>query len=142
MDIWDKKKRSEVMALVKGKDTKPEIIVRKFLFSCGFRYRKNVKELPGKPDIVLKKYKTVIFIHGCFWHGHSLDGITFHRRIPDSNSEFWEKKINNNLLRDSRNQEELKQIGWRVIIIWECELSSGSKREITLNNLIKILKEK
>lgn len=87
MDEWDKKKRSEVMGLVKGKNTKPEIIVRKYLFSKGFRYRLNVKTLPGKPDIVLSKYRTIVFVHGCFWHGHEVDG-----RIPLSNVEFWTEK--------------------------------------------------
>ena len=91
MDIWDKKKRSDVMAKIRSKDTKPEWIVRRYLYSRGYRYRKNVKGLPGTPDIVLRKYGIVIFIHGCFWHGHEVDG-----HIPHSNVDFWRKKIERN----------------------------------------------
>ncbi|MDH6353742.1 DNA mismatch endonuclease (patch repair protein) [Dysgonomonas sp. PH5-45] len=140
MDIWDKNKRSEVMALVRGKNTKPEVIVRKYLFSQGFRYRVNVKTLPGKPDIVLPKYNAVIFVHGCFWHGHQIKGV-YHRRFPVSNAEFWRNKIKNNSNRDIQNQEQLKEIGWRVFVIWECELSSKEKRENAFNNLVGILKK-
>ena len=88
MDIWSKKKRSAVMSRIRSRDTKPEWIVRRYLFSRGYRYRKNVKGLPGTPDIVLRKYGIVIFIHGCFWHGHEVDG-----HIPHSNSDFWKRKI-------------------------------------------------
>lgn len=95
MDIWSKEKRSAVMARIKSKDTKPEWIVRRYLYSRGYRYRKNVKKLPGSPDIVLRKYGVVIFIHGCFWHGHSFDG-----HIPQSNSDYWRKKIERNQKRD------------------------------------------
>jgi len=139
MDIWNKDKRSEVMALVRSKNTKPEILIRKHLFSLGFRYRVNVKTLPGKPDIVLPKYKTVIFVHGCFWHGHKIDG-TYHRRIPHSNTKFWQTKIENNLNRDIQNQRLLTETGWYIIIIWECELSSKAKREKTLKKLVKSIK--
>ena len=117
MDIWDKKKRSAVMAKIKSKDTKPEWIVRRYLFSRGYRYRKNVKGMPGTPDIVMRKYGIVIFIHGCFWHGHEADG-----NIPRSNTEFWQKKIKRNQERDARNKEALKRMGWRVMTIWECQL--------------------
>lgn len=140
MDIWDKNKRSEVMALVKGKNTKPEMIVRKYLFSQGFRYRINVKSIPGKPDIVLPKYNALIFIHGCFWHGHQIGG-KYHRRFPVSNAEFWRAKIENNTNRDISNQNLLKKIGWRVFTIWECELSSKDKREKTLNDLVQVLRD-
>lgn len=139
MDIWDKDKRSEVMALVRGKNTKPEVIVRKYLFSKGFRYRINVKALPGKPDIVLSKYNAVIFVHGCFWHGHQIEG-EYHRRFPVSNAKFWQAKIENNTSRDIHNQVLLKETGWRVFTVWECELSSKEKREKTLNNLVVALK--
>lgn len=132
MDNWDKKKRSEVMAKVRGKDSKPELYVRKFLFSNGFRYRKNVKQLLGKPDIVLPKYNTIIFVHGCFWHGHDIDG-----RIPLSNVEFWTNKIKRNKERDIKIKTLLEESGWNVIIIWECELSTILKRENTLQLLIK-----
>ena len=117
MDIWDKKKRSVVMARIKSKDTKPELIVRRYLYSRGYRYRKNVKGLPGTPDIVLRKYGIVIFIHGCFWHGHDVDGT-----IPHTNTEFWRNKIESNRKRDERNKEALKKLGWSVMTIWECQL--------------------
>lgn len=126
MDIWDKKKRSAVMAKIRSKDTKPELIVRRYLYHRGYRYRKNVRRLPGTPDIVLKKYGVVIFIHGCFWHGHEVDG-----HIPRSNTDFWTKKIERNKQRDERNKEELRRMGWRVMTIWECQLKP-SVREQTL----------
>ena len=127
MDIWDKKKRSAVMAKIKGRDTKPEWIVRRYLFSRGYRYRKNVKGLPGTPDIVLRKYGIVIFIHGCFWHGHEIDG-----HIPRSNSEFWRKKIERNKLRDARDKEALKKLGWQVMIVWECQLKPNVREKTLL----------
>lgn len=132
MDKWSREKRSEVMAKVRGKDTKPELYVRRYLFSKGFRYRKNVKELPGKPDIVLAKYKTIIFVHGCFWHGHDVDG-----RIPLSNVVFWTNKISKNKERDIKIRNNLQALGWKVIIIWECELSTIDKRENTLKLLVE-----
>lgn len=124
MDIWDKKKRSAVMAKIKGKDTKPEWIVRRYLYSRGYRYCKNVKGLPGTPDIVLRKYRIVIFIHGCFWHGHEVDG-----RIPHSNSEYWKNKIERNKQRDKRDKAELKKMGWSVMTIWECQLKPGIRQQ-------------
>lgn len=126
MDIWDKKKRSNVMAKIRSKDTKPEWIVRRYLYSRGYRYRKNVKGLPGTPDIVLRKYGIAIFIHGCFWHGHEVDG-----HIPHSNVDFWRKKIERNKQRDERNKEALKKMGWKVMTVWECQLKS-MVREKTL----------
>ncbi len=135
-DIYSPKKRSYIMSRISGKETKPEILVRKFLFSQGFRYRKNVKDLPGKPDIVLPKYKTVIFVHGCFWHGHNCPAA----KLPDTNREFWERKIASNKKRDRKNIMKLKKAGWKVIVIWQCELSTKSKRQKTLSELIKILR--
>lgn len=117
MDIWDKRKRSAVMAKIHSKDTKPELIVRRYLYHRGYRYRKNVRGLPGTPDIVLRKYGVVIFIHGCFWHGHEVDKI-----MPHTNTEFWNKKIEANRKRDERNKEALKKLGWNVMTIWECQL--------------------
>lgn len=114
------------MSQIKGKDTKPEEQVRKYLFSQGYRYRKNVSELPGKPDIVLPKYKTCIFINGCFWHKH--EGCKYFA-WPKNNAEFWKKKITGNVERDLRQQKELRSLGWKVIVIWECELKKvNSKR--------------
>ena len=119
VDVHDKKTRSYNMSQIKGKNTKPELLVRKFLFSHGFRYRLNVKDLPGKPDIVLPKYKTVIFVNGCFWHGH--DGCKYFV-IPKTRTEWWLNKIRSTQKRDKKNEIKLQVGGWRVIIIWECEL--------------------
>ena len=127
MDIWDKKKRSVVMAKIRSKDTKPEWIVRRYLYSRGYRYRKNVKGLPGTPDIVVSKYGIVIFIHGCFWHGHEIDG-----HIPHSNIDFWKKKIERNKQRDERNKETLKRLGWKVMTVWECQLKSAIREQTLL----------
>ena len=124
MDVHDEKTRSYNMSRIKGKNTKPEEIVRKYLFSKGFRYRKNDKRLPGTPDIVLPKYKTVIFVNGCFWHGHK-DCRYF--VIPKTNTDFWLNKINTNIERDKRKQEALKELGWNVIVVWECELKKQTK---------------
>ena len=118
MDVHDKETRSYNMSCIKGKGTKPEEIVRKYLFSQGFRYRKNDKRLPGTPDIVLPKYKTAIFVNGCFWHGHK--GCKYFV-WPKNNAEFWKKKIEDNISRDQKSIELLKAQGWSVIIIWEFE---------------------
>jgi len=118
------------MSQIKGKDTKPEEQVRKYLFSQGYRYRKNVSELPGKPDIVLPKYKTCIFINGCFWHKH--EGCKYFA-WPKNNAEFWKKKITGNAERDLRQQKELRSLGWKVIVIWECELKKGQFEETMTN---------
>ena len=112
------------MSKISGTETKPEILVRKYLFSKGFRYRKNDKRLPGKPDIVLPKYKTVIFIQGCFWHGHYCKA----GKLPETNKEFWESKIDSSIERDKKNQRELKKLGWKVIVIWQCELKNKELR--------------
>ena len=120
------------MAAIKGKDTKPEMIVRKYLFSKGLRFRVNDRKLPGSPDIVLKKYKTVVFIDGCFWHGHK-DCKYF--RLPKSNVDFWRHKIAMNIARDYANNVDLKLAGWNVIRIWECEIKTKAKREETLKRL-------
>ena len=132
MDVHDQKTRSYNMSRVKGKDTKPEEIVRKYLFSQGFRYRKNDKRLPGKPYIVLPKYKTVIFVNGCFWHKH--EGCKYFV-WPKSNSEFWKEKIESNIVRDKKQYEELKNAGWNVIIVWECELKKKQRMD-TLERLV------
>ena len=116
-DVMTPEQRSRCMAAVKGKDTKPEMIVRKYLFSRGLRYRVNNRKLPGSPDIVLRKYKTVIFVDGCFWHGHK-DCKYF--RLPKSNVDFWRHKIAMNIARDYANNVYLKLAGWDVIRIWEC----------------------
>lgn len=135
MDVFDKMKRSEIMAKVKQKNTGPEQVVGKFLFSKGFRYRKNVKSLPGSPDIVLVKYKTVIFVHGCFWHGHTCKA----GHLPSSNLFYWRKKIEENMIRDEKKIELLKSLNWNIIIVWQCELKNIKIREFTLNNLVSQL---
>ena len=119
MDVHDKETRSYNMSCIKGKGTKPEEVVRKYLFSQGFRYRKNDKRLPGTPDIVLPKYKTVIFVNGCFWHGHK--GCKYFV-WPKNNAEFWKNKIESNISRDRKKAETLKDQGWKVIVVWECDL--------------------
>ena len=132
MDSMTPKQHSHRMDAVKGKDTKPEMIVRKYLFSKGLRYRLHDKHLPGSPDIVLKKYKTVIFIDGCFWHGH--EGCKYFK-MPKSNEFFWEQKIGSNQARDIANDYVLQTEGWRVIHIWECEIKKATGREERLKAL-------
>jgi DNA mismatch endonuclease, patch repair protein len=135
-DIFSKDKRSKIMSNISGKETKPEILVRKYLFGKGFRYRKNVKELTGKPDIVLKKYNTIIFVHGCFWHGHDCSKA----KIPTTNKEFWIKKISSNIKRDKQNIKTLQKESWKVIIIWQCQLKNNSVIKQTLTALSQQIK--
>ena len=132
MENLDKNKRSQLMAKVKHKNTEPEIMVRHFLFSKGFRYRINVKTLPGTPDIVLPKYRIVIFVHGCFWHGHSCRA----GHLPTSNLNYWETKIGANKERDSRKADELETLKWKVITVWQCEIKTLKKREKRFSILI------
>ena len=123
--------RHKNMAAVRSKDTKPEMVVRKYLWSRGFRYRVNNPRLPGHPDIVLRKYHTCIFVNGCFWHGH--EGCKYFR-MPKTNTEFWERKISRNKERDREEQKQLARMGWHCITVWECELK-GERREKTLESL-------
>lgn len=120
------------MSKITGKETKPEILVRRFLFAAGFRFRKNVVNLLGKPDIVLSKYNTIIFVHGCFWHGHTCK----RGKLPESNHEFWKQKIEKNIERDKQIIAQLEKDGWTVIIIWQCEIRNKEKRNMRLNVLI------
>lgn len=124
MDNRSKEARSKNMSHIPSKNTKPEETVRKYLFSQGFRYRKNVSSLPGKPDIALPKYKTVVFVNGCFWHGH--EGCKWFVP-PKTNTEFWYAKFKYNAERDERNYAKLSEMGWRVLIVWECEIRHGDK---------------
>lgn len=135
-DVHDKATRSYNMSRVRSKDTKPEMLVRKYLHNQGYRYRLHVASLPGKPDIVLPKYKTVIFIHGCFWHGHK--GCHYFV-IPKTRTEWWLQKIKGNQKNDQLHQIQLNVLGWKVITIWECELKNG-KKETTLSSLSETLK--
>jgi DNA mismatch endonuclease, patch repair protein len=125
-DIVSKEVRSKMMSGIRGKNTKPELLVRHGLFAMGFRYRLHKKILPGKPDLVLPKYRTVLFINGCFWHGHDCELF----RIPASNREFWKKKIAGNQANDARNHALLQQAGWTVISVWECAMKGKGRLEI------------
>ncbi len=133
MDVHNKEIRSYNMSRIKGKKTKPEEVVAKYLFANGFRYRRNVKGLPGTPDIVLKKYRTVIFANGCFWHCH--EGCKWFV-LPETNAEFWKKKFDCNRERDKQNYKKLQDDGWNVIIVWECEIRH-SDRKMRLETLVE-----
>jgi len=132
-DVHSREVRSYNMSRIRGKDTKPELLVRKFLFANGLRYRLYNKKLPGKPDIILPRFKTVIFVHGCFWHGH--DNCKYFV-VPKTRTEFWLDKIEGNKKRDKENIAHLKNNGWNVLTVYECELRK-EKREITLNNILQ-----
>ena len=134
-DNHSKEVRSINMSHIRSTNSKPEEIVRKYLFAEGFRYRKNVKKLPGCPDIVLPKYKTVIFVNGCFWHKHDCPRFVW----PSSNQDYWRPKILRNVERDNQNRKELETLGWKVITVWECELKKNVLNE-TLGKLIAELK--
>lgn len=123
MDIYCREKRSEIMSKVRSSDTKPEVAVRRVLHSLGFRFRLHSKALPGKPDIVLPKHRSVVFVHGCFWHHHEGCGKS---KLPVTNAEFWQTKIAENVSRDMKTIRALKRLGWRVLVIWECETKSGT----------------
>jgi DNA mismatch endonuclease (patch repair protein) len=129
-DTLNEKERSARMALVRGKDTKPELVVRRLVHSMGYRYRLHIASLPGKPDLVFAGKRKVIFVHGCFWHRHPSSSCKL-ARMPKSRLEFWVPKLEGNRLRDERNKRELKRQGWKVLSIWECQianLASLSKR--------------
>ena len=133
MDNHTKSQRSYNMSRIRSTNSKPEEVVRKYLFSQGFRYRKNDKRYPGKPDIVLPKYKTVIFVHGCFWHMHDCGRFVW----PSSNVEYWEKKIYRNVDRDKEHTEKLQADGWKVLTVWECEL----KKKVCEQRLSALVEE-
>jgi DNA mismatch endonuclease, patch repair protein len=134
-DVHDKVTRSYNMSRIRSTNTKPEMLVRRYLHSRGFRYRLHDKKLPGKPDIVLPKYKTVIFIHGCFWHGH--DGCRYYV-VPKTRTEWWLNKINTNIANDFKAAKALKKEGWRIINLWECDLKPANV-EKTLFSLLRKL---
>lgn len=135
-DVHDKKTRSYNMSQIRAEDTKPEMVVRKFLHGKGFRYSLHNKKLPGKPDLVLPKYNTVIFVNGCFWHGHR-DCKYF--VMPKTRIEWWKNKIKDTKRRDKNNKLALEKEGWNVIVIWECDLKK-EKQQNTLNQLVKQIK--
>ena len=134
-DILTKEQRYKCMSHIRSKDTKPEIVVRKCLYAAGYRYRLQVKDLPGRPDIVFRRLRTVVFINGCFWHGH--EGCRYFR-MPKTNIAFWESKISKKKERDSRNKKKLKALGWNVIDIWECQLKP-KKLPGTIDSLLLVL---
>ena len=118
MDVLTPEQRHHNMSQIRSKDTKPELIVRRWLWQNGYRYRLHKKDLPGKPDIVLPKYKAVIFVHGCFWHKHNCK----YGSKPKTNTDFWNNKLDGNVERDRKNIREIKKLNWRVLVIWECEI--------------------
>lgn len=135
-DVHSKETRSYNMSRIKGKNTKPEVLLRKELFKRSFRYRIHDKKLPSKPDIVLPKYRTVVFVHGCFWHGHE------HCRyyvIPKTRTEWWQNKISGNVERDAKAVKALKELGWRVLTVWECELKKNMLQN-TVNTVSEYIK--
>lgn len=136
-DIFEPEARSYIMSKIRKKDTKPEIIIRKYLFKHGFRFRIHDKNIIGNPDIVLKKYRTIIFVNGCFWHAHK--GCKLNKP-PKSNLNYWLPKINKNVERDEFNHKSLIAQGWSVLIVWECDLE-GKSGGITLKNIIKTLRK-
>jgi DNA mismatch endonuclease (patch repair protein) len=134
MDVFDKEKRSEIMSKVKRENTKPERTLRSLLHKQGYRFRIHRRDLPGKPDVVLPKYKSVIFVHGCFWHRHP--GCV-KASLPSTNTDFWEKKFEKTITRDKENIIKLRQMGWRVIVVWECELKNPERVVEKLDILLK-----
>lgn len=134
-DVHSSETRSYNMSRIKSRNTKPELLLRKYLFSRGFRYRLNVDKLPGKPDIVLKKYRTVIFVNGCFWHGHEKCNYFV---IPKTRTEWWTSKIEKNKLRDIDTRDKLRSMGWRTMVVWECQLKP-KKRQATFYEITTLL---
>jgi DNA mismatch endonuclease, patch repair protein len=134
MDVFSKEKRSQIMSHVSGKNTKPELIVRSLLHHMGYRFRLHRKNLPGKPDIILPKYKKVIFIHGCFWHGHKNCPRS---KRPTTNKEFWHKKIDRNIHHDKEIVSNLKESGWDILIVWTCEIKDLNQLKDKILNFLE-----
>jgi len=135
MDVFSREKRSQIMSRVSGKDTKPELIVRSQLHKLGYRFRLHRKDLPGKPDITLPRHKKVIFVHGCFWHGHTDCGRS---KRPVTNRKFWNEKLDKNIRRDIVNIKKLQRLGWKVLVIWTCEVHDG---DMLKKRLLSFLEE-
>jgi DNA mismatch endonuclease (patch repair protein) len=133
VDVVDKATRSRMMSSIRGKDTKPELLVRKALHARGFRFRLHVKELPGKPDLIFPKYRAVVFVQGCFWHRHQ---FCKYAAVPKSNAEFWAQKLDANRSRDLLHEQQLKKLGWRVFAIWECEVDEFHLAQLAENLLM------
>ncbi|WP_423598655.1 very short patch repair endonuclease [Roseateles sp. MS654] len=137
VDFLTKAQRSERMSRIRGRDTKPEMVLRKLLHGQGLRYRLHGAALPGRPDLVLVRHKAVVFVHGCFWHRHHGCNIA---TTPKSNTEFWLRKFERNVARDQRNIRALQDLGWRVYVVWECELASAVKAQATADRLAWLIK--
>lgn len=137
-DFLTPAERSTRMSRIRSKDTKPELFVRRAAWAAGFRYRLHKKGLPGRPDLVFPSLGTVVFVHGCYWHGHSCQK----GRIPSGNSEFWRAKFAANKLRDRRNRDQLKRLGWDVYTVWECSLSTVAKRAVSIDQLLTHLERR
>ena len=135
-DIFSKEKRSEIMSKIGPKNSKPEIIVRKIVHSLGYRFRLHRKDLPGNPDLVFPKYKKAIFVHGCFWHGHKR---CQQGKLPATNTTFWEEKISGNVKRDKSNFNKLRRLGWKYLVIWQCDIKKSNKENLKrkINNIFK-----
>jgi DNA mismatch endonuclease (patch repair protein) len=133
MDVFSRGKRSQIMSRISGKDTKPEILVRSLLHRMGYRFRVHKKDLPGKPDITLPKHKKVIFVHGCFWHGHEACPRS---KRPSTNAEFWNKKIDSNIVRDKKNIQSLENLGWKTLTLWTCEIKN---QDLSKHKLISFM---
>jgi DNA mismatch endonuclease (patch repair protein) len=134
VDVFNEEKRSWIMSRVKNRDTKPEIIVRSLVHRLGYRFRKNNLNLPGRPDIVLTRHRKVIFVHGCFWHGHRKCKRAFR---PTTNKTFWDKKLDKNIVRDKLKNKALKSLGWKTLTIWECQTKDKNKLLSKLENFLK-----
>lgn len=135
-DFLTTAQRSERMSKIRGRDTRPELVLRKLLHARGFRYRLHRADLPGKPDLVLKRYRAIVFVHGCFWHRHLGCSIS---TTPKSNTKFWMEKFERNVVRDQRNIQALKNLGWHVHVVWECELASAVKAEVAVDRLESLI---
>ena len=134
MDVFTKEKRSQIMSEIKGKNTKPEKIVRSLLHQMGYRFRLHRRDLPGNPDIVLPKHKKVIFVHGCFWHGHE---DCPRAKRPSTNKKFWNEKLSKNIKRDISNQKELKKLGWLPFVVWQCQIKDIDTLQRKFNKFLK-----
>lgn len=134
MDIFSREKRSQIMSRVSGKNTKPELVVRSLLHNMGYRFRLHRNDLPGKPDITLPRYKKVIFVHGCFWHGHS---DCPRSKRPTTNQIFWREKLDKNIERDKVSENKLRELGWNVLVIWTCEVKSTIRLQSKLLSFLE-----
>lgn len=135
-DFLSPAERSERMSRIRGRNTKPEIVVRRLLHAAGLRFRLHARNLIGRPDIVLPRHRSIVFVHGCFWHRHAGCAVA---TMPKSNTRFWRSKFEANIQRDRRNRAKLRKLGWRVFVVWECQVSSRTKSQATVKRIVKRL---